>query len=282
MLNLFLAILVSNFGKSTERKLQYEAEKLEHDKLERSQRDDFDSPDDDLLEDSEIEESKFVGEGREPSVSRKRKRKLRPGSSKSRMAQPKEKTRWQAFADKFCCYFRGDSEEIVPEEMLEKPEPREFLGLRLVCRHLPHFCIFSGTFPILHHETRTYFSRKHAQINPAHLKHTSLCCLSSTNPIRLAASKFVQHRAFDNFLLFCIVCNCILLSMDSPTLDPNSLVGRVSVLSAFFALDLCNVPTLRFDHCSVHFAHHNLHNHVNCRLCLMVTTSLSACSPSSW
>ena len=56
-----------------------------------------------------------------------------------------------------------------------------------------------------------------------HRKRTqrSLCLFDLANPFRVQVTKIVQSRYFENFILFVILVNCILLALDekSPTFE---------------------------------------------------------------
>lgn len=48
-------------------------------------------------------------------------------------------------------------------------------------------------FPILHHETNAFFSRKGIRNANANLHHRSLFCLGPDNAARIAVNKLINH-----------------------------------------------------------------------------------------
>lgn len=105
--------------------------------------------------------------------------------------------------------------------------------------HSPHF-IGEHSVPESHRK-----SEVQSQSKPSALKcgDRSLFLFSRNSRIRHVCDQVVHNAYFENALLFCILVSCIELSLDNPLNDPNSTLTSVIsiidiVVTAVFALEM--------------------------------------------
>jgi hypothetical protein len=65
-------------------------------------------------------------------------------------------------------------------------------------------------------------------------------CAATSGPLgraHAALNRFIKHKAFDNFIIVLILVSSMLLAIDSPKVDPDSMLKTVlDILDLFFVI----------------------------------------------